>query len=223
MSAFRLPRLPGNVRLVDKAGAALMVFIRWWQSVMEKIEAQEASQDDLIQALADAVAAIADAQAAADAANAAAAAADAAASDAQTAADDAAAAAIAADAAAAQAAADQSLASSGVTGATLTATDAGSNATVTISSHTRLYGDGTSVSVTGGSVTALAYSTLYFVYYDQASRAGGSVTYAATTSQTTAAQTGDRHLVGQVTTPAALGVDIGGFYVGVAGIGGIYF
>lgn len=96
------------------------------------------------------------------------------------------------------------IANSYVTGLTLTAADAGSDTTITISSHTRVYGDGTSVSVTGGVLTGKAYNTQYYIYYDQPSRTGGTVTYLTTTTASTAAQTGDRHVVGSVTTPVAL-------------------
>lgn len=130
---------------------------------------------------------------------------------AQDAADLAIAAAASADQAADDSAAATALQNSWVSGLTITATDAGADVTITISAHTRNYADGTSVAVTGGSLTGRAYSTLYYVYYDQASRAGGAVTYASTTSSTTAAQTGDRHTVGQVTTPAALGGPVGGY------------
>ncbi len=196
--ALRLPRLPKGVRIVDANGFVTDQFRLWWQRTCEAIEAEFG-----------AIEAAEAAQAAADTAIAAAATAETAASDAQTSADS------AADIAA--------LTNSGVTGATLTGSDAGANATITISGHTRVYGNATSVSVTGGSVTGLAYSTLYYVYYDQASRAGGAVTYVATTSQTTAAQTGDRHLVGQCLTPAAAAPNTDGDYVAVAGIGNMYF
>jgi hypothetical protein len=93
---------------------------------------------------------------------------------------------------------------------------------VTISAHTRVYGDGTSVAVNAGSVLAQPYSTLVYIYYDDAARTGGTVTYLATTSQATAAQTGDRHLVGQVMTPAAAAPPTDGDYVGAPGFGGIY-
>lgn len=215
--AFRLPRLPRNVAIVDPAtGFPSLAFQRWWQSVVETLEAQEAAQDA-------AILAIQQAQAAADAAQDAADAADAAALAAQTAADTANTAASTAQNAADDAASVAALTASGVTGLTLTATDAGADATITISAHTRVYGDGTSVSVNGGTLTGRAYSTLYYVYYDQASRAGGAVTYATTTSQSTAAQTGDRHLVGQVTTPAAAAPDNNGDFVAPPGIGNIYF
>lgn len=190
---IKLPRMQRLFPIVEGAGLPHRSFHQNWDKAMETIES----------ALNSVIAA----QAAADAANAAAAAADAAAIAAQGAADD--------------AASTSALANSGVTGATITGTDAGANVTVTISAHTRVYGDGTSVSVNGGSVTGLSYSTLYYIYYDQASRAGGAVTYLATTSQTTAAQTGDRHLVGQVTTPAALAGPTDGDYVGAPGIGSI--
>lgn len=189
IAPIRLDRLLRFDRVADANGMASGDLQAKWQRVMEEIESS--------------VNAVIDAQNAADAANAAAAAADAAAAAAD-------AAATAAQTAAETAAADSSLASSGVTGLTMTATDAGASATITISGHTRIYGDGTSVSVTGGSITGLAYSTEYWIFYDQSSRVGGVVTYQATASPATAAQTGDRHSLGAVTTPAALGGPIDG-------------
>jgi hypothetical protein len=108
-----------------------------------------------------------------------------------------------------------------VTGVTITATDAGSNVTLTISAHTRVYGDGSSVAVFAGSITGLPYSTLEYVYYDDAARVGGAVTYLATTSSATAAQAGIRHTVGSATTPAALGAPISGKFVRPPGVGAI--
>ena len=195
--------------VVDQSGVPSLKFQALWQRTVESIEASLGSlqeQLDLIQA----------AQDAADAANAAAVAA-------QTAADNADTAATAAQGAADDAAAATAIASSSVTGLTLTATDAGSNVTVNISAHTRVYSDGTSVSVSAGSVTGLSYSMDYYIYYDQASRAGGVVTYQATTSQTTAAQVGDRHTVGKVTTPAAAAPDNNGDPVLPPGVGNIAF
>jgi hypothetical protein len=192
--AFTLPRLPPGVVSPE--------FQVWWQQVVEAIEAQESVQNDQI-------AAIAAAQAAADAANTAAAAADAAAASAQNTADD------ITDA--------NALATSYVTGATITATDVGADVTITISAHTRHYpqpdGSTIDVSVSGGSLTGRAYSTTYYIYYDDASRAGGSVTYQSTTSEATAAQIGDRHTVGGVTTPAAAGAAKDGTYTRPPGPG----
>jgi hypothetical protein len=89
----------------------------------------------------------------------------------------------------------------------LTASDAGSSATVSVAAHSRVYGDISSVSVNSGSITGLAYSTDYFVYYDQSSRAGGTVTYVADTNANHAMPTkaAGRHYCGKVTTPAAGG------------------
>lgn len=180
--ALRLPRLPS----VQPSWSLQQ---RWWQSVVEAIET---SFNDLDSA----VALIAAAQAAADAANTAAAAADAA--------------AIAAQGVADTVAADSALANSYTTGLTITATDAGASATITISAHTRVYGDGTSVAVSGGSLTGLAYSSSFWVYYDQPSRAGGAVTYASSATAQGNGTAPDRHFVGAVTTPAALGGPVGG-------------
>lgn len=97
-------------------------------------------------------------------------------------------------------------------GTILSAADAGSNATVTIANHTRKYTDATSVSVTGGTLTGLAYSTAFYVYYDQTSRAGGAVTYHATTDPNVALSNAaaGRHFCGKVTTPGAGGAATSG-------------
>lgn len=117
-----------------------------------------------------------------------------------------------ANAAAAAASNTAKLSNSGVTGLTFTATDAGSDVTISISSHTRSYADGTSVAVNGGSFTGLLYSTTYYVYYNDSTFSGGSVSYQITTSQMDAVQGGVRHLVGAITTPAAAaGPTDGGF------------
>lgn len=200
---FRLPRIPKGQPIVSPDGRVREDFRLWWQRFAEQIEVE--------------VGALTAAQAAA----ASAATAQAAAATAQTAANTANTAATAAATSATTANSVASLTNSGVTGCTITAADVGANVTVTISAHTRVYGSGTSVAVNGGTVTGLAYSTTYFIYYDQASRAGGAVTYAATTSETTAAQTGDRHCVGMVVTPAAAGPNTDGDYVRVPGVGGI--
>lgn len=189
-----------GVPIVDSQGRATMQ----WQANFQNVIANLQGQID----------AITQAQAAADLANAAA-------SAAQSAADAADTAAGVAQNAADSANATAAITSSYVTGATITGTDSGSDVTVTISGHTRVYADGVSVPVSAGSITGLSYSTDYFIYYDQPSRAGGSVTYQATTSSSTAAQIGDRHLVGSVTTPAAASPPTGGRYVEPPGVGNI--
>jgi hypothetical protein len=157
---------------------------RAWQKAMEAIEESFAG-------LAASVAAIEAAQAAADAANLAAAAANTAAATAQTAAE--------------TVEASSALANSYTTGLTITATDAGTSATITISAHTRVYGDGSSVSVMGGSLTGLAYSSSFWVGYVDAARTGGAVTYTSSASIQGNGTSADYHFVGAVTTPAALG------------------
>jgi len=177
MALLKLPTLPNNQQLIDEKGYPTPTYQVWWQLVTQQVEE---SINGIILALEAADIAL-DAAAAA-----------------QTAADN-------ANAAADSALASAALANSYVEGITITATDAGANATITISAHDRvyIYDPPITVAVSGGSVTGLAYSTQYFIYYDQASRAGGAVTYVATTTASDVAQTGDRHSVGQVTTPAA--------------------
>ena len=127
---------------------------------------------------------------------------------------------------AAQAAADgtstaTALANSTVTGLTITATDAGSNVTISISAHTRNYGDGTTAAISGGSITGRPYSTDLWIYYDAPKGTTGAVTYQAATSvQGNASGNPNRHFVGAVTTPAALGAPIDG--LPVLPPGGVY-
>ena len=111
-------------------------------------------------------------------------------------------------AAQAQEAADETkaataLANSYVTGLMLGSTDAGSSASISVSTHTRVYGDGTSASVNAGALTSLAYDTYYYVFYDDPARVGGAVTYQVTTAEDIAAQTGACHVVGAIRTPAS--------------------
>ncbi len=83
----------------------------------------------------------------------------------------------------------------------------GATAKITRSAHTRV-SLSTAVAVDGGEVTGLAYATLYYVFYDDPSRAGGAVTYDATTVQLDAFASTDnpyRLFVGSVTTPATSG------------------
>lgn len=86
----------------------------------------------------------------------------------------------------------------------LTASDVGTDVTITIASHIRQYGDGTSISVSGGSLTGKSFSTKYAVYYDDPTREDTSPTYVATTDLEEAQHNYEvgRHYVGTVTTPA---------------------
>lgn len=91
----------------------------------------------------------------------------------------------------------------------LTAADVGATATITIAAHTRVYPvqgtyDVPDVSISAGSITGRAFSTKYWVYYDDTTLAATGPTFLSTTTQLTA-QVGSaagRHLVGVVTTPA---------------------
>lgn len=80
------------------------------------------------------------------------------------------------------------------------AVTAANDGTVSIAAHTRFYGDGSSVSVNAGSVSGFSSSDYVTVYYQDAAREGGAVSYFGTTSAV--AQKGNTHVVGQVTIPA---------------------
>jgi len=188
---LKLPRLPAGQGIVDRqTGLPTLAFTVYWQQVLEALEAQEATQDQLIADLAAAVLNIQAAMAAAQAAQ----------TDATNAARETA-----------------RLNSYPNPGNVLTATDAGTDATITIASHKRVYPVQGSVSipsvtVAAGTITGLAYSTRYFVFYDDLSLANTTPTFQATTNSATA-QVGaaaGRHFVGYVTTPVAGGSGTGG-------------
>ena len=193
----RVPTLGQAVPIVDDQGNPTAQFVQIWNNALTQIVAS------LNQVTA--------AQSAATSANAAAASANTAAASANT--------------VATTISSAQQLGTSYVSGAVLTATDAGANATVTVGAHSRYYpqnnGTVTIVAVNTGTVTGLAYSTKYFIYYGDPARTGGAVTYAATTSAAAAAQIGNRHIVGAVTTPAAAGAAITGAYTRPPGSGAI--
>lgn len=89
----------------------------------------------------------------------------------------------------------------------LTGSDAGSDASIAIAGHIRVYPGRVDKTVDAGSLTGLAYSTAYFVYYDDPDLAGGAVTFVATTVQkdSQVGAAAGRHFVGTVTTPAGGG------------------
>jgi len=79
---------------------------------------------------------------------------------------------------------------------------------ITIATHDRVYGDSTmnpTVSVTGAVVASgAAPASVVRIYYNDASRAGGSVTYLYTVDPAAPpVQGGNVHSVGAVTIPAA--------------------
>ena len=221
MAGPRLERLQRAVSIVDGSGLPTVQFQLFWQRTAEAIEgalasitdvnatqqelldriaevlgitetlneAVNATQQELLDRIAEVLGitetlneAVVAAQSAADAANAAA-------GNAQGAAD--------------TAEKNSSLATSGTTGLSISAADAGANVTASISAHSRIYGDGATVAVSAGTITGLAYSTTYYLYYSDPARTGGTVTFQATTNQADAAQIGDVHSLGAVATPAA--------------------
>ena len=193
MPISQVPDLPQNVPIVDSNGVATPAFARYFSA-------------NVRQAL-NALVAGSNAQDAADMAAAAAASAQTAADTAQTAAETAATtgadAQAAADAAAAQAAAnarEASLVNSGINpDSVLTATAT----IITVAPHARIYGDGSSVAVSGGTVAATGGVGPYvdYVSYVDPARTGGAVTFVAST--TNPGQTGDTHVVGAITIPAS--------------------
>lgn len=155
------------------------LFERYWDEAMTSIEKSL-----------NAILSLPEIQAAIDAANAAAAAANTAATS--------------AGAAATAAAQETALVNSYITPSTILSA---TSTTITIASHVRHYADGTTASVTGGTIAATAVSDVDYVSYSDPTRAGGSVTYAVSTTQPP--QTGSTHVVGAVTIPAT-GTQAGG-------------
>jgi hypothetical protein len=56
-----------------------------------------------------------------------------------------------------------------------------SDGTITIAAHNRIYGDGTTVAVAGGSLSGFSSGQFVRVFYVDAAHAGGAVTYQGTT------------------------------------------
>jgi uncharacterized membrane protein YgcG len=93
-----------------------------------------------------------------------------------------------------------------------TATDAGTDATITIAAHTRIYADGTQLAVGGTVFTALAYATNYGVYYDDPTLGDTTPPYQTTTNLAEAQNnyTNGRHFVATIKTPASGGTATSG-------------
>lgn len=180
----RLPRLPVNWKEQPQ------LFERYWDEAMTQLE----TTLNAILEIPELQTAIQQAKAAADNANAAAATAQDAADSAQGAAD--------------ATAADTSLVNSYVANFTAPVLSATSLGVVTIANHERVYGDSTlnpTVPVTGGSLpTSAATGDAVRIFYDDASRSGGAVTYQFSIDPAPPpVQSGNRHSVGVVTIPAA--------------------
>lgn len=98
----------------------------------------------------------------------------------------------------------------------LTAADVGSDTTVTIAAHNIHY-DGNTLAYNSGTITGLDFSTKYFIYTDDAAKAGGAVTYIASTASTDMVASTSRYYIGAVTTPADAAGDTSGGGGGGAG------
>ena len=85
----------------------------------------------------------------------------------------------------------------------LTATDAGASATINIAAFTMRTSSKGDVSYNSGSITSLSYATRYYIYCDDPTLAGGSVSYNATTTGTSALNGAGRFFIGSITTPAS--------------------
>lgn len=172
---LRLPRIQQGRPIVDGNGYPETDFVRRINDTFGAIEVA-------YNGITDALAAAGIAQAAADSANMAAAAASAAASGAQGTAD--------------AAKREQALINSYILpSSVLTATPT----LISIAAHTRFYADGTSAVINAGSVAATGTGVVNFVSYLDPTRAGGTVTFLASTTQPT--QTGNTHVVGAITIP----------------------
>jgi exo-beta-1,3-glucanase (GH17 family) len=94
-------------------------------------------------------------------------------------------------------------------GSVLSAADVGTDCTITIANHIRVYPvqgsiDVPDVSITGGTITGKAFSTRFYIYYDDTTLAVTAPTFVATTASATA-QVGaaaGRHYIGFIDTPA---------------------
>jgi len=102
----------------------------------------------------------------------------------------------------------------------LTAHDAGSHATINIAGFDMRIPNTnagyTDIPISSGSITTLSYDTLYFVYYDDLTLAGGSVTFLESTTKEDAIASGASWFVGSIRTPKAGAVDTIGYNDGGA-------
>jgi hypothetical protein len=87
----------------------------------------------------------------------------------------------------------------------MAALDTGTDCTITINAHTRVYADGTSLAVSGTVRTGLLSGTSYGIYYDDVTLADATPTYVFTTviSDAQANVADGRHFCGVINTPPA--------------------
>jgi len=176
-----LDRLVAFDQLINKDGTPTLRFMAIWQSLCEKSEAVDALQQEQIDAILAA----------------------------QTAADNANAAADAAQSAATDLTSAQELSNSSLNPPVVLS--AASTGVITITGHNRVYGgSGGTVAITGGTVSGFASGDYVNVYYSDATRAGGTVTFLGTTG--TIAQEGAIHTIGGVQIPVTGSENGYGYY-----------
>lgn len=193
---IELPKLQDSISIVEEDGKPSLAFHRWWQEIAKTLEGQLNTINSELETLIAA---------------------------AQTTANTAAANAIATAREAAR------INSYPNPGSILTAADVGTTAKITVGNHTRVYPVQGSLDVpdvtmtnTPFDITGLAFSTQYWVYYDDSTLASTTPTFHVTTTAANA-QVGaavGRHLVGFITTPADGGANTDGFGGGTPGGGG---
>lgn len=177
---IKLPRLPVNFTITEPNGVPTMQHSLDWNTAMESIETT-LNAIIAIPAIQSALTGL-----------------DTAVTAATTAAATANAAAATANAATAAQAHEAALVNSTITP---TSVLSATTTTITVASHTRNYADGTTASVTGGTVAATASGDVDYVTYSDPTRVGGAVTYAVST--TPPSQTGNIHVVGAVKIPVS--------------------
>lgn len=86
----------------------------------------------------------------------------------------------------------------------ISAADVGSDVTITIAAHRRIYGDGAYLDVAGAVFTGKAFTIEYAFYYDDATRSDTTPDIQITTNleEAQANYVEGRHLLGSITTPA---------------------
>lgn len=91
----------------------------------------------------------------------------------------------------------------------LIASDDGAAATITVADHTRVYGDATTLAITGGAVSGLESDKSYAGYYDDATLVLAAPTFHFTQTIETAqsAAAAGRHFLGVIRTPVAASGD----------------
>jgi hypothetical protein len=97
----------------------------------------------------------------------------------------------------------------GAAAVSLSATDAGTTATISIPSHSRFAGFGTT-SFASASITGLAFSTYYLIYRDTPNYNSSEGAYTASTDVYAGLKHSDRCVIGGITTPADGGASTGG-------------